>query len=530
MSKVAPSFPSSRETRYEAHYGDRIVLSFAKRPADLNELFRRTAATLGDREAIIAGPRRLTYQEFDHAVENVAAGLEQCGLVKGDRVGLLLGNCAEFPIAMFGVLRAGMVAVPINTREQTAEILHKLTDCNARAVIFDATFAERVPSTVSAPDLVYRFVVGGKVAEALPLESLVGKTSRVVVQSEDPALILYTSGTTGRPKGATLTHLSMITGAMHYELCWELTCEDRAMMAVPVSHVTGVIAVLMTMVLVGGAVIFLPAFQAKDFVALAAAERMTYTIMVPAMYHLCLLQTEMSERELPHWRIAGYGGSLMPLSTIETLSKKFCNLRLVNAYGSTETSSPATLLPLNDGGRHRDTVGLPVPCCEIRIMDDEGREVPLGESGEIWIGGANVIPGYWNNAAANREAFVSGFWKSGDIGSFTADGYVQVLDRKKDMINRAGYKVYSAEVENVLTACPKVGEAAVIPVPDPILGERIHAYVFPTDKSVTAEEIKAHCRQFLSDYKVPDFVSFIDQPLPRNANGKILKRVLKGVT
>jgi acyl-CoA synthetase (AMP-forming)/AMP-acid ligase II len=209
------------------------------------------------------------------------------------------------------------------------------------------------------------------------------------------------------------------------------------------------------------------------------------------------------------------------------LAQALPNLQLVNAYGSTETTSPSTLTPPGEAEARIDTVGLPLPCCEIRIMDDDGREAAAGESGEVWIRGGQVSRGYWANPQATRDNFVAGFWRSGDIGALTPDGYLRVFDRKKDMINRAGYKVYSAEVEDVLCHHPLVGEAAVVAEPDPVLGEKTHAFILPKDAALTADEVKAFCRARLSDYKIPDFVTFVDQPLPRNANGKILKRALR---
>ena len=516
-------------THYEAHYGDRVVLCFKDRPSSVDALLQESVQAYGPREAIVVGDTRYTYRDFDRLVGHIAAGFQNRGFRPGDRVVLVLGNCAEFPLAMFGAIRAGLVVVPVSTREQGAEIAHKLADCAARALIYDASLSDRIPAANDTPELHRRFVVGGTGVDAEPFEALKreGEAAVVALGEEDPAAILYTSGTTGKPKGAILTHLSMTSGAMHYATCWGLTPEDRGVMAVPASHVTGVIALLLSMVRVGGATILMPVFKAADFVALAAKERMTFTIMVPAMYHLCLLQTDMSEKKLPFWRIGGYGGSAMPVTTIETLAEKFPKLKLANAYGATETNSPATVVPLDDGAAHLDTVGKPVPCCEIRIMDDSGVEVAQGESGEVWIKGAHIVSGYWKNPTATRDSFVGGFWKSGDIGSLTHDGYLRVFDRKKDMINRGGYKVYSAEVEGVLAACPKIAEGAVVGDPDPVLGERTHAYILRKDQTLTAEDVKAHCRSFLSDYKVPDLVTFVDQPLPRNANGKILKRVLK---
>ena len=515
--------------RYETHYGDRVVLCFADRPAGVDQILREAVAVRPDSDAIIDGDRRFTYRAFDQAVDEIAAGLTACGVEPGDRVALLLSNCAEFAFVFFGAMRAGAVAVPLNTREQKPELEFTLGNCGAKVIVHDAELEDRLPDAASVPTLKHKFAVGSAAEDSQPLSALFksGEAPSVIAAQESPAVILYTSGTTGKPKGAVLTQMSMVMSAMHYETCWGLTADDRALMAVPATHVTGLVAIMLAMVRAKGATIILGAFKAAAFLDLAAKERMTYTLMVPAMYHLCLLQTDISGYDLSAWRVGGYGGSPMPVATIKTLAEKLPNLHLANAYGSTETTSPSTLTPLGEGALKVETVGRPVPCCEIRVMDDDGCEVPVGESGEIWIKGGHVAAGYWDNPEATRLNFISGFWRSGDIGALTADGYLQIFDRKKDMINRGGFKVYSAEVEDVLAYHPKVGEAAVVGDPDPVLTEKVHAYILPKDRSLTEEDVKAYCAARLSDYKVPDYVTFVDQPLPRNANGKVLKRALK---
>ena len=210
-------------------------------------------------------------------------------------------------------------------------------------------------------------------------------------------MILYTSGTTGRPKGAMLAHCNMIHSAMLYETCMGLTSKDRSIAAVPLSHVTGVVVNIMSMARCAGALIIMAEFKAAEYLKVAARERITYTVMVPAMYNLCLLQPDFDSYDLSSWRIGGYGGAPMPVATIERLAAKVPSLRLMNAYGSTETTSPSTLMPGDLTASYSDSVGLPCPGARIVVMDGEGREVPRGEIGEIWIGGAQVIKGYWNN-------------------------------------------------------------------------------------------------------------------------------------
>ena len=524
------NWPNAPAMRYEAHYGDRVVRCFANRPKGVDQILRDTVALRPDAEALVDNGRRFTYAEFDRMVDAVAAGLIARGVQPGDRIALLLGNRAEFAFALFGAMRAGAAIVPLNTREQMPEIAFNVQDSGAKVLFFESTLADRIPDAATVPTLTHRIAVGEAVAGAEPFAALTAPAAPVATpdfHQEAVAVILYTSGTTGKPKGAMLTQMSMVMSALHYEFCLGMTDKDRALMAVPATHVTGLVAILLTMVKSGGATIFQTVFKAADFLALAAQERMTYTLMVPAMYNLCLLQASFDDYDLSGWRAGGYGGSPMPIATVRKLAEKLPNLQLFNCYGSTETTSPSTITPLGQAEARIDTVGRPVPCCDIRIVDDDGVEVPRGETGEIWITGGHVGAGYWNNPVATAANFTAGYWHSGDIGCMTDDGFIKVLDRKKDMINRAGYKVYSAEVEDVLAHHPQVGEAAVVAEPDPVLGEKTHAFVLVKDGTLTADDIKLFCRERLSDYKVPDFVTFVDQPLPRNANGKILKRALR---
>jgi acyl-CoA synthetase (AMP-forming)/AMP-acid ligase II len=273
--------------------------------------------------------------------------------------------------------------------------------------------------------------------------------------------------------------------------------------------------------------VIMPAFKASDFLLLAARERMTHTLMVPAMYKLCLLQADFDRHDISSWRVGAYGGAPMPVATISTLAQKVPDLTLMNCYGSTETTSPASLMPQGESAAHSDTVGRSLVCAEIAVFDDAGQEVGQDTLGEIWIKGPMVVRGYWNNPAATVDNFTGGFWRSGDIGSIDAAGYVKVVDRKKDMINRGGYKIYTIEVENALYEHPAVVECAVVAKPCPVLGERVHAFVTLREPGVAADALKAFCAERLSDFKVPESFTLSQTPLPRNANGKLLKRALR---
>ncbi len=252
---------------------------------------------------------------------------------------------------------------------------------------------------------------------------------------------------------------------------------------------TGLIAIIAAMLRVGGATVIVPGFKAGPFIALMAAERVTYTLVVPAIYQLCLLQPDFASADLSAWRIGGYGGAPMPVATIDALAERLPKLTLVNAYGATETTSPATLMPAGQTRAHADCVGVALPAADVRVMDDAGRELPPGETGELWIGGPMVVPGYWDNPQASAASFTAGYWHSGDLGSVDAEGYVRIFDRQKDMLNRGGFKIYSVEVENVLMAWPGMVEAAIVGRPCPVLGERVHAFVHAPGAPAT----RRHC-------------------------------------
>jgi acyl-CoA synthetase (AMP-forming)/AMP-acid ligase II len=514
--------------RHEARFGDRVVLAFSERPKSIWEMVERAALRNPDGEALICGERRITWRHVVPQSAQIAAGLRDKGLKRGDRVALLLGNRIEFVLSLFAAAQLGLVTVLLSTRQQKPEIAYVLADCGAKLLIHEATLTDRLPDAGDVPDLAHRIAVDDDVmrsqfvvfADYSPLQEA------TEVSEEDTAMILYTSGTTGRPKGAMLAHCNVVHSAMIFAACLELTPADRSIAAVPLAHVTGVVANVMTMARCAGALIIVAEFKAAEYLAIAARERITYTVMVPAMYNLCLLQADFDRYDLSSWRIGGYGGAPMPIATIEKLAAKIPGLKLINAYGSTETTSPSTLMPGELTASHIDSVGLPCPGAQIVVMDACGCELPRGEIGEIWIAGAQVIRGYWNNPNATAESFTGGFWHSGDLGSIDADNFVRVFDRQKDMINRGGLKIYSAEVESVLAGHASVVESAIIAKPCPVLGERVHAVVVTRD-GVSAETLRAWCGERLSDYKVPETMHLTAQPLPRNANGKILKRQLR---
>lgn len=499
--------------RHEQHYGSRIVECFAERPRNLFDLLTQAAARDPRGDALVAGTRRISWGALLETTETAARAISAQGVTSGERVVMVMGNRPDFLITLFALFRLGAVAVPVSIRSSGPEVGYAVTNTSARLLIHDAELAH-LGSGAPCPAIAFDALAGtGELPEQLPEEEAV-------------ALILHTSGTTGKPKGAMLTHMSLIHAAMYYEACFQLTARDRVMASVPFNHVTGIAALIAVTFRAGATLVIMEAFKAKPFLDLAETERMTFTLMVPAMYNLCLLQPDFADRDLQGWRLAAYGGAPMPEPTIRRLAAAIPGLGFANCYGATECIVAQLMTPPEHAFTKRETVGCALPGTRALIMDDSGVEQPLGVAGEIWLSGPNVTLGYWNNPEATATAFAGGFWRSGDIGSKDAEGFVTVLDRAKDMINRGGLKIYSAELENVLTDHPAVIEAAAVPKACPVLGERVHA-VLTVRAPVTEAEIKAWCLARLSDYKVPETFDISDQPLLRNANGKIDKKGMR---
>ena len=537
MNPSTESAAPIEATRIEALYGDRLVPCYADRPANLDAMLRRSVAARGEHAAIEDGERTLSYNALDSEADRVAAALAAYRIGRGDRVALFVGNRAEFIVLLFGIWRLGAIAVPIGTRQSAAELRYMLNQCEASALVFDAALVDRLPLESETPSV--RLCVhidepgahplaGGQRSISMPAWLASADTSPEIAAFGDqsPACIMYTSGTTGNPKGAVLSHLGFFHTARHYRRRFGYVASDRALLVIPGSHISGLLAVIVVMAEVGGCVVVLRQFNAADTIAQIEAKRITAAVMVPAMYNLCLLQPELRQRDLACWRIGHFGGAAMPEVTIQRLAEALPGLALYNGFGATETTSAVSLTEREHTATHADTVGTLLPCVDIRVLDADGVEVPCGKSGELWIRSPGNAICYWNNETASRAAFVAGYWRSGDVGSVDAQGFLRVFDRIKDMINRGGYKVYCVELENLIQRFPGVVEAAAVASPCPVLGERVHVFVHAT-APVDTDALRAFCRAALADYKTPDFITESATPLPRNLNGKLVKATLR---
>ncbi|HUN46921.1 MAG TPA: AMP-binding protein, partial [Stellaceae bacterium] len=317
-------------TRDERHYGDRIVRCFAERPAGVDAMLKAAVARNPAGTALALGRTRIAYAELDYIVERIAGNLAARGFAAGDRLALLIGNRLEFAYVALAAARLGLIAVPLNPRQRRPETEYMLNQSGAKGLVFAPDLAEHIPPAEAVPALDHRLALGGD--EFAALLTPAAAPPRAVAE-EDVFCIVYTSGTTGRPKGAALTHLGAIHAAMQYEAGMALSAGEVSLMAVPINHVTGLLANFLTMLRVAGTTVFLPEFKAKQFLEVAERERITHTVIVPAMYNLCLLQGDFARFDLRRWRIGGFGGAPMPVATIEKLKATIPGLKLANCYG-----------------------------------------------------------------------------------------------------------------------------------------------------------------------------------------------------
>jgi long-chain acyl-CoA synthetase len=479
------------------------VLHYTGLPDNLVQLLRRAVDEAPDSEALVefgTADGRLTYAQLWDRSARVAGGLRLEGVHAGDRVALHLPNGNDWVVAFFGVLLAGAVVVPVNTRLAAPEVEYVLDDSGAAFVI--------------AP--------GKPLPDGDP----------VVVDDQAPADlagIFYTSGTTGFPKGAMTTHENFLSNVETCIRCLGLPRERgmRTLISVPLFHVTGCNSQLLVLIGLGGCSVILPTFEVGAFLQAIAEEKISVLTTVPAIYWLAMQQPQFAETDTSTVRSLSYGGAPIAPALVHEIQKRFVGARVGNGFGLTETSSVATYLPDEYAAEHADSVGFPAPVCEVDLFEPD----PETGVGELLIRGPNVVPGYWKKPKQSAETFVDGWLHSGDLARVDDTGLVSIVDRKKDMINRGGENVYCVEVENALARLPGVGEASVVGVADSMMGEKVGAVIVPLSGSeLTAEDVVRFARDQLADFKVPQYIVLRGEPLPRNPGGKVLKPVLREET
>ncbi|MFC5139726.1 class I adenylate-forming enzyme family protein [Actinomycetospora rhizophila] len=450
-----------------------------------------------DVEALVeVGGERVTYAQLWERAARVAGGLVLQGVGRGDRVASLLPAGLDWVVGFLGTLLAGAVAVPVNTRFAAPEVSYVLEDSAAAAVLRPGT-----PLPDGHPEALDDLVPG------------------------DLAAIFYTSGTTGRPKGARTTHGNFLSNV---ETAIRVIGIDRAvgpslrnLVSVPLFHVTGCNSQLLVQLGLGGTTVVLPVFDGQAFVKTIVEERIDTLVSVPAIYGLTLARDDLGV-DLSHVQRISYGGAPIAPALVRRLMERMPQARLGNGFGLTETSSIATFLPHEWAAEHADSVGFAAPVVDLALADVDDAGV-----GELLIRGPNVVDGYWAAPEATARTFVDGWLHSGDLARVD-DGIVRIVDRAKDVINRGGENVYSVEVENALAGAPGVADAAVVGVPDDVMGEKVGAVL--VGSAIDVGEVLSYLDTQIADFKVPQYVVVSADPLPRNPGGKLLKRTLRDGT
>ncbi len=474
------------------------ILRYVDRPASLVAMLRATVEGDPVAEALVElGGERLSYQELWDRSARVAGGLRAAGVARGDRVAIRLPNGIAWCLAFFGSQMAGAVVVPVNTRFLAAEIEYVILDSGA-AYVFE-------------PD------------RPLPDADPVAPEELGLA---DLAAIFYTSGTTGVPKGAMTTHENFLSNTetcrrvMHLERHQTI----RNLVSVPLFHVTGCNSQLLLTTEIGGTTIIMPTFEVQAFLSAIVDEQIDVLTSVPAIYWLAICQDNFPEVDVAAVRWVTYGGAPTPPELVARIGDAFPNARLGNGFGLTETSSISTFLPHEYCKTYPHTVGMCAPVVEVDLDDPDADGV-----GELLLRGPNVVEGYWAKPDATAASLVDGWLHSGDLARVDDDGFVQIVDRMKDMINRGGENVYCVEVENALAEHEGIAEVAVVGVPDKMMGEKVGAIVVlrPKMSTISSDEIVSFARERIAGFKVPQYIVLRAEPLPRNAGGKVLKANLR---
>lgn len=491
---------------------------------NITDHIERASKLFPDKTALIFEEKSYTYQELNRLANRMANGLTKLGVTKGDRVALFLPNIPEFIIAYLGTLKLGAIAVSLNVMLKSSEVSFILNDCTAKVLVTTEELREQVYKP-DLPQLQTILLAEQQIGKGISLDSIIANASpdaeAIDLNNNDPAAIVYTSGTTGFPKGATLSHGNIISNMAAQNRCCNMTSGDRLLLYLPLFHCFGQNAVLNAGLNVGAAIVLQRRFKPEQVLDAILKEKITMFFGVPTVFIKLL---NLNPSVLANVRYFFSAAAPMPVEIAQKWQEQY-GIVIHEGYGLTETSPCACY---NHNSNYKfGSIGTPIDNVEMKIVDAEGKELPPGEIGEIAIKGPNVMLGYWNRPLETAKVLKNAWFHSGDIGSMDEDGYFYIVDRVKDMINVSGFKVYPAEVENVLYQHPAVAEVAVYGLPDPFKGETVNANIVLKDGyTVTEAEIAAFCSERIATYKVPRCFKFVDA-IPKNPTGKVLKRMLR---
>lgn len=499
----------------------------------LLDIFGSTVQSYGSGKAVVFAGKTLNYQMVDIAGNRIAAALAEKGIKKGDRAGLYCPNSDAFVLSYLGIIKCGAVVVPVNLLLNPKEIAFIFNDAEVSALIYHEAFTENVSVVRPLVPSLKTYICAGNnraAADDLLLSDIVAaeKTAPkpVIDAAQDLVAILYTSGTTGRPKGAMLTHRNLAANTCSVREALKLSPgSERLLVVLPMFHAFAATAGMLAPLMHGGTIVPLPRFEPVTVAETIERERITLFLGVPSMYVALLRLPDQFTAKFAPLKFCISGGAALPVAVMNQFEKRFGKI-IYEGDGPTECSPVTCVNPIG-GKRKPGAVGLPVPGVEMKIMDEQGKELPHGAIGEICVRGANVMKGYWRLPEDTKESFFGEWFRTGDLGTEDDEGYFSILDRRKDIIIVNGMNIYPRMIEEVINHVPGVKECAVVGEPHKLHGEIPVAYISLVEgKEVTADEIRAQCRENLGRHEIPRFIFFMPE-LPRNAAGKILKRQLR---
>ncbi len=503
---------------------------------NLHQHLQQTALQVPEKPALYFAESEISFQQLDQQVTRFAAGLESMGVGKGDHIALLIGNCPQFIIGLYGAFRAGATVIPINPTFSRDELSYILQDGDVKAIITVSALTPLVKFiSPNLPNLTSVIVIDQDVVTDLQNDFIdlwafdfVYKDNpdfaAPVLDPHDCAVILYTSGTTGKPKGAMLTHQNLYSNAIDSASSLEISERDKVVAVLPMFHVFCLTACLNAPLVKGASLIVLPKFHPVDVLQSIAKYKATLFAGVPSMYNYLLQVPGVGNEVVQSLRVCISGGAAMPVALLSEFEERF-GVPIAEGYGLSEASPVTTFNPLQ-GIRKPGSIGLSIPNVENRIVDEAGNLLPSNEVGELIVKGPNVMKGYYKQPEETQTVIRDGWLYTGDLAKVDDEGFFFIVDRKKEMIILNGFNVYPREVEEVLYAHPDVVEAAVVGLPNPKLGEEIYCCVVSRNENLTAEGLQAYCGQHLAKYKIPSQYRFVAE-LPKNTTGKIMKRLLK---
>ncbi|MCG9967229.1 long-chain-fatty-acid--CoA ligase [Pelotomaculum terephthalicicum JT] len=498
---------------------------------NISDLITINANRYPNRNAVICGDdgRELTWREFNRMVSRLGNSLKKMGVEKGDRVGIYLPNCPEWLITFFGVMRIGAIALPFNILYKSGEISYILNDARVKLVVGAAREVKQNILNIleTIPSVEKIVTLGETVAGAVDFYANISENSDILTgedcHDDDVAAMLYTSGTTGQPKGVMLSHKNFMTKAALNSAALLLNEQDVFMTAAPYCHIF-ITVTLLGPFYTGAAVLSMSRFNPDKALELLSRYRVTHFAGVPTMYIFMLNSYSPKKYDLTAWRYKQTAGYSMPPELFNKIEQTF-GPGLCEFYGSTETCATVTYNRL--GHSKIGSIGPAAPGYSLKIADEQGNELPVGEVGEILVKGPGVFRGYWERPGATKDAFKDGYFCTGDLGCRDEEGYYYIVDRKKDLILNGGYNVYPREVEKILYQNDKILECAVIGEKDPDRGEVPVAFVvLKKDGQLSEADLIDFCKKNMASYKVPRYIKFIDE-MPKNSTGKIMKRLLK---